>query len=72
MNIKMMIEMSATQRQKFEAPKRIPFVINFVIKIGHFEASGDQGHFGSQDWSQFRGLISHRALQMPDFLLHSL
>ena len=72
MNINMMIEMSATERQKFEAPKRIPFVIHFVIKICQFEASGDQGHFGSQDSSQFRGLKSDRALQMSDFLLHSL
>ena len=58
--------------QKFEAPKRIPFVIKSLIKIKHFEASGDQGHFGGQDWSQFCDLKSHRALQMADLLLHSL
>ena len=63
---------SLTNPQKFEAPKRVPFVIKFFIKIKHFEASGDQGHFGGQDWSQFCDLKSHRALQMADSLLHSL
>ena len=58
--------------QNFEAPKRIPFVIKSLITEQHFEASGDQGHFGSQDWNLFRGLKSHRALQMSDLLLHSL
>ena len=47
-------------------------MIKFLIKIKHFEASGDQGHFGGQDWSQFCYLKSHRALQMADLLLHSL
>ena len=61
-----------TNPQKFEAPKRVPFVINSVIKICNFEASGDQGQFGGQDWSHFRGLKSHCALQMADLLLHSL
>ena len=52
--------------------KRYLFLIKFVIKFGHFEAWGRQGHFGGQDRSQFLGLKSHRALQMADLLLHLL
>ena len=59
---------SLTNPQKFEAPKKIPFVIKLFVTKQHFEASGDQGHFGAQEWSQFYDLKSHRALQMPDLL----
>ena len=58
--------------EKFKAPEKVPFLIRFVIKSGLFEAWGDQGHFGGQDWSHFRGLKSHCALQMADLLLHLL
>ena len=58
--------------EKFRAPEKVPFLIRFVIKFGHFEAWGRQGHFGGQDRSHFRGLKSHRALQKADLLLHFL
>ena len=47
-------------------------MIKSFITKQHFEASDDQGHFGAQEWSQFYDLKSHRALPMPDLLLHFL
>ena len=52
--------------RNLKALEKVPFSIEFLIKSGHFEASGDQGPFGGQDWSHFRSLKSHRAVQVID------